>query len=144
MVLVATAILRSGKILLVREEAEPYNKSWVIPQGYLKSNESLEDAARREVREELGVDLEMLNFVGLFEDFKQEGERVLHYVIACFLASMRSSDEIRSSYEVIDSVWIDPSIGRPGAPLVVQRMLRDISNTINKKRLDFARHAFGI
>lgn len=143
-VLVSMAILRRGMILLVREEAQPYNKSWVLPQGYPKSNETLADAGRREVREELGMDVEVLNFVGVYEDFRQDDERVLHYIIACFLGGIRSSDEIRPSYEVIDSAWIDPSKGWEGAPLFVQRMLRDVSSTIKKKRFGFSRRGFGV
>lgn len=142
-VLAATAILRGDKILLVREEAEPYNKSWVLPQGYVKNNETLSDAARREVREELGVEVDILNLVGVYEDFKQEeGQPILHYVIVCFLARISGREEVKATSEVIDSLWIDPSSYRNAAPMVVQRMLKDVSKTA-KKRKFLPRYRFG-
>ena len=140
--LVAVAILRDGKILLVKEEAEPYNREWVLPQGYVKSNETLEEAAKREVREELGVMVEMWRFVGVYDDFVQENERILHYVTVCFLARIPGG-EIHATREVIDSVWIDPSKGRTGAPRIIQRILKDVSR-ITKKRFSPMRFKFGI
>ena len=141
--LVAVAIMRDGRILLVREEAEPYNHEWVLPQGYVKSNETLGEAAAREVREELGVTVEMQNIVGVYEDFVQSGERGLHYVTVCFLGRISGQSEIHSTQEVIDSVWIDPSKGRDNAPRVIQRILKDVSR-VAKKRFSPIRYSFGV
>ncbi len=142
-VLAATAIIRDAKILLVREEAEPYNRRWVLPQGYVKNNETLSDAARREVREELGVEVDILNLVGIYEDFKQEeGQPILHYVIVCFLARISDREEVKATSEVIDSLWIDPDSNRSGSPMIIQRMLRDVSK-VAKKRKFLPRYRFG-
>jgi len=53
-VLVSVAILKGKNVLLIREQEEPYNGQWVFPQGYVKAGETLKEAARREVLEELG------------------------------------------------------------------------------------------
>ena len=44
-------------VLLVKRKFEPYQGSWAIPGGFVKDNESLEDAVYRELKEETGVDI---------------------------------------------------------------------------------------
>ena len=43
------------KVLLVKRKEWPYQGSWAIPGGFVKMDESLEDAAQRELKEETGV-----------------------------------------------------------------------------------------
>ena len=84
--------------------AEPYNLEWVLPQGYVKTKESLEEAARREVWEEFRIRVEVERFVGIYEDFRQENERELHYVIAFYIARAIGPTVIHATRDVIDSV----------------------------------------
>ena len=54
----------SGRILLVRHDYGELN--WEIPGGVLEVHESVEDAARREVREETGADIELERLTGVY------------------------------------------------------------------------------
>ena len=140
--LVATAILRDMKILVVREEDHPYNRHWVLPQGYVKRNETLVDAARREVREELGIDVAILRLIGVYEDFVKEKGTTLHYVTICYLGRPPANVRIHASEEVIDSAWIDPSNEFSDAPAVVQKMLKDAAE-LSRKRYSLRSLKFG-
>lgn len=132
--LVAVAILSDGKVLLVREEAQPYNGKWVLPQGYVRRNETLDGAARREVWEELRIRVEVEGIVGLYEDFVQENREMFHYVVVCCLAKTIGLDEIHATSEVIDWVWKDPSKSVEQVPLIVQKMLKDVSRVSRRKK----------
>lgn len=46
------------QVLLVKRKYPPYQGLWAIPGGYVQANESLEDAAARELREETGISVE--------------------------------------------------------------------------------------
>jgi 8-oxo-dGTP diphosphatase len=47
-------------ILLIKRKFEPFQKFWALPGGLVKDDESLEDAVRRELKEEAGIDVNYL------------------------------------------------------------------------------------
>jgi 8-oxo-dGTP diphosphatase len=55
-VLLFTIIADEMKLLLVSRGTEPFKGMWAIPGGFVKMDESLDDAARRELREETGIE----------------------------------------------------------------------------------------
>lgn len=69
-VTVDVAAFRSGprgpEILLVRRGKPPFEGRWALPGGFLDLDEELEDAARRELREETGLEVDRLEQIGAF------------------------------------------------------------------------------
>lgn len=58
--LVATQVLvrdGEGRVLLLKHRMWPKGREWGIPGGHADAGEVLEDAARRELREETGLDI---------------------------------------------------------------------------------------
>jgi len=55
-----------GGIALIRRRNPP--PGWAIPGGFIDYGERAEDAARREMREELGVDVELVALLGVYSD----------------------------------------------------------------------------
>lgn len=48
-------LLKDNKILLVKRNIEPFKGNWEIPGGFLNIGESLDEALKREMNEELGI-----------------------------------------------------------------------------------------
>ena len=55
-----------GSIWLMRRGTDPGRGLWTFPGGFVDLGESVPDAARREAREEMGVDLEVGALVGVY------------------------------------------------------------------------------
>ena len=55
-----------GGIVLLRREIDPRAGFWVHPGGFVDRGETLEQAAIRESREEVGLDIEILGLLGAF------------------------------------------------------------------------------
>ncbi|WP_455387568.1 NUDIX hydrolase [Petrachloros mirabilis] len=84
--------IRDGelKLLLVRRAGEPYRRKWALPGGFVRMEESLDQAARRELEEETGVSgvfLEQLYTFG--EPDRDPRERVITVAYYALIPSDR-------------------------------------------------------
>ena len=64
----AAAIARdgNGRIWLLRRTLHEGAGRWTFPGGFVELGESVEDAARREAREEMEIDIELGDLVGVY------------------------------------------------------------------------------
>lgn len=65
---VRVMLIQGGKVLLVRHT---YIDGWYMPGGGVKRSESLDQAARREAREEAGVELNSISLMGAYSNFRE-------------------------------------------------------------------------
>ncbi len=81
---VAGALVSSGKVLLVRRSPfrAYYPSVWDLFGGHVESGESLEDALRREAREELEVELDSCRLLGTVHDPVEHADIHLFVVTA--------------------------------------------------------------
>ncbi len=59
-------IEKDGKILLVKRKFEPYKGDWCLPAGFMEYDESPEQCAIRETKEELNVDVKLEGLYGVY------------------------------------------------------------------------------
>lgn len=63
---VGLIIEHEGKIVLIQRGGKVHTGRWALPSGFIEANESVEEAAVREGREETGLELELLEVFGVY------------------------------------------------------------------------------
>lgn len=61
-----TVAVADGRALLVRRDIEPRKGLWQVPGGFMEADEAPGEAARRELREEAGVEVGALDLLGVY------------------------------------------------------------------------------
>jgi ADP-ribose pyrophosphatase YjhB (NUDIX family) len=107
---VSAAIMRDGKVLVVRRARKPALGVYTVPGGVVEAGETLLDAVAREVREETGLEIEPVALAGHREVIlrDEDGRVNRHFVILCFAARLLSG-EIRLNEELDEARWIAPA-----------------------------------
>ncbi|MEW6159655.1 MAG: NUDIX domain-containing protein [Verrucomicrobiota bacterium] len=92
------------KVLLIERDLEPFVGKWALPGGFVRVDETLDDSARRELREETGltdVYLEQLYSFGEIE--RDPRERV---VSVAYYALVKLSDhKVKAATDARDAAW---------------------------------------
>jgi ADP-ribose pyrophosphatase YjhB (NUDIX family) len=57
-----------GEILLVKRKFDPQKGYWDLPGGFIEPHENLETSAKREIKEELNIDITINKIVGVYQD----------------------------------------------------------------------------
>jgi 8-oxo-dGTP diphosphatase len=107
---VSAAIMRDGKVLVVRRARKPALNLYTLPGGAVETGETLAEAVMREVREETQVDIEPVALAGnrevIMRDAQGRVER--HFVILCFAARWLSGEPVLNE-ELDDARWLAPA-----------------------------------
>ncbi|RMH94800.1 NUDIX hydrolase [Lysobacter pythonis] len=107
-VTVATVVAKDGRLLCVEERANGRDLVINQPAGHLEPDESLQEAAIREAREETGWDIRLTGFVGAYQWKAPETGR--HYLRFAFCGEPERFDETRPLDEgIVRAVWWTPA-----------------------------------
>ncbi|MDP3661535.1 MAG: NUDIX domain-containing protein [bacterium] len=115
---VKVLVVWERKILLVRLGYA--HLEWTIPGGGVHRGESYEEAARREIKEEVGIVLDGIKKIGEYESRKEHKRDT----VVCFRATVQNPIFHVDGIEIAEAGWYVPSTlpnpHRPAVSLLLQ------------------------
>jgi 8-oxo-dGTP diphosphatase len=114
---VGGVVIENGRALLIRRGSEPLLGQWSIPGGTLELGETLSEGTARELQEETGLEVRVLDMIEVFErinfghgadeSWKTSQERRrprFHFVIVDYLCERISGTPVAGG-DVTDVAW---------------------------------------
>jgi len=104
--LIFTRAGRRGPILLVERGGKPLKGYWSLPGGLVEPGEQLEDAVRREVKEETGLEIQPMRLFEIFQRIMrdEQGRVEYHYVLADYVCKVVGGN-LRAGDDVSRAEW---------------------------------------
>jgi 8-oxo-dGTP diphosphatase len=78
-------VIKDGKILLIKRGTDPFKGMWALPGGRLEEDETIEQCAIREAKEETGLDIGIQKLIGVYSDPKRDPRKVVAVAFLCEL-----------------------------------------------------------
>lgn len=100
------------RLLLIRRAEQPFQGEWALPGGFMKKGETIQEAARRELKEETGTDKAYLELCDVFSD---SGRDPRGWIISqSFLAVLNENDlangHLEASGDAGEAKWFDITV----------------------------------
>ncbi|NVJ99667.1 MAG: NUDIX hydrolase [Alphaproteobacteria bacterium] len=101
---VGAVVIKNSHVLLIRRGKPPKEGEWSLPGGKQKLGETTSEAARREILEETGVEIEILCLLDVvdFIDKAKDGSLRFHYTLVDFLARPKGG-ELKSGSDALEA-----------------------------------------
>ena len=93
------------KVLLIQRKKDPFKEQWALPGGFVNEGENLETAAKRELLEETGVEVETMEQVQAFGEPGRDPRG--HTISIAFLSRIYCEEDLKPSYDAKDAKWFE-------------------------------------
>lgn len=105
---IGVAVLRGTRVLLIRRGKPPSAGQWALPGGAQKLGETAEQAARREILEETGVEIGPLHLAAVIDSIHHDaaGAVEYHYTIIDYAAAW-TAGEPRAAADATAVTWAE-------------------------------------
>ena len=133
-------------VLLIRRGQHPFIDRWALPGGFLKPDETIEECAYREIKEETNVTPVSLMPVGVFSE---PGRDPRGWIVSCAYASVISEDAVKqvTGDDASDAKWFDVQFagcGDGSCQLVLCREDIRIRAVLSESETKFGKTSFTV
>jgi 8-oxo-dGTP diphosphatase len=123
------------QVLLVRRGIAPYEGMWAIPGGFKRPNETLDEAATRELAEETGVDgAAVLNQFGAYGDPGRDPR--MNVVTVAYLAVLRDIGQVVAGTDAAHAALVPVSDALDGQLELAFDHARIVRDAVERVRVD--------
>jgi len=107
---VGVVVFKGDRVLLIRRGKPPREGQWSLPGGRQRLGERIEEAARREVGEEAGIEIAVGPLIDVVDSITRDDKGAVqyHYTLVDLLAEWRAG-EARAGHDAAEAVWADPA-----------------------------------
>ena len=104
---VGVVIFRGEEVLLAQRGKRPRRNTWSIPGGAQELGETVEQAGIREIREETGLEIEILGLVDVVDSINRDddGKVQFHYTLVDLMAEWRGGEAVAAD-DVAAVRWV--------------------------------------
>jgi ADP-ribose pyrophosphatase len=102
------ALIQDGdRYLLIKRAAEPDVGFWSVPGGFVEVGEKAEDAAVREAKEETGLDVEVVELLGVVDKIVRDEDSLIkfHFIIVDYLVRPKGGS-LRAASDALEAIWV--------------------------------------
>ena len=141
---VGGVVVEDGRALLIRRGSEPLLGEWSIPGGSLELCETLEQGVARELLEETGLEVRVIELIEVFDriyletvvdqSIERKGPR-FHYVIVDYLCERVAGTAVAGS-DVTDVAYArEDELGKFGLTETATRILKKAFAMERKRKM---------
>ena len=129
----ATAIIPypHDRILLIKRDTLPFKGYWALPGGRAEPGETVEHTIVREVKEETGLDVEIVRKIGEYHERGTKDGVEYDYSPACFLAKVICGEIRRQPSEIEEIRLFSLSEIPENLAFVHNQMVKDYLTSCN-------------
>lgn len=95
------------KFLIIKRGNKPYKDMWSIPGGKVNFGEHMIDALKREIKEETGLEIEVVKHICTFDEIlKDQKEKLTHHFVFVSYFGYPIAGEAKASSDAVDLKWM--------------------------------------
>jgi 8-oxo-dGTP diphosphatase len=93
------------KVLLIKRGKDPFEGQWAIPGGFFNEGETTEQAAKRELKEETGCELDSVKLIGVYSDPNRDPRGQV--ITIAYLAELDDVVDVEGRDDAAEARWFD-------------------------------------
>jgi nucleoside triphosphatase len=103
------ALIVNDKKQILLTKSHKWKNRFTIPGGHVELGETTEEALKREIKEEVGLDIKPIRFLLMQEViYSEEFYKPKHFIFLDYLCEAETTDVKLNKNEIQEFIWVNP------------------------------------